>query len=605
MRLYAALPLAVTACAAAPPRSAAPPVAAAPVAADDTGAAGARDPRLRRLLHDHWEWTMVHHPLFASEVGDHRFDDQIDDESPAARAAASAARKRWLATARAIDPKKLDDDDRVHLAIFTLMIASEVDAEICRFADWAVSAFAANPINQWNELPEQHRVVTVKDGQNLLSRYRQIAHSIDLEIGDLAHGAKAGRIANAESIRRVIAIAEKQLAQPIDEWPLLAPIKAAHTNWSLDEERAFKDGLVNAVKNDIRPAFARYLRFISTELLPHARSDEQAGIGALPDGAACYRALIKAHTGLPLGAPELHQLGIDEMDKIHHEMRPLAEELFGSGIALKDAFARLRSEPRFYFATAAEVMQKATESLAAAKAKLPSFFGLLPRVDCVIKRVPDYEAPFSTIAYYKEAHADGSKPGEYRVNVFQPETRPRHEAAVLAFHESIPGHHLQIAIAQERPALPAFRRHFGVTAFVEGWALYCERLAAEMGLYADDADRMGMLDYDAWRAARLVVDTGIHAFGWSRARAVAYMLENTALPENNIRNEVDRYINDPGQALAYKVGQLEIWRLRRQAEHTLGTRFDVRRFHDAVLSGGAVPLIVMADQVQSWIKREQ
>ena len=214
---------------------------------------------------------------------------------------------------------------------------------------------------------------------------------------------------------------------------------------------------------------------------------------------------------------------------------------------------------------------------------------------------PDYEAPYTTIAYYRQPHFDGSKPGEYFVNTYKPETRPRYEAEVLAFHEAIPGHHLQIAISHERSQLPAFRKFGGNTAFSEGWALYTERLAAEMDLYSGPLDRMGMLSYDAWRASRLVVDTGIHAMGWTRKRAETFMLEHTALAANNIRNEVDRYISWPGQALAYKVGQLEILRLRARAKAGLGNRFDIRKFHDRVLENGAVTLPVLADQIERWI----
>jgi uncharacterized protein (DUF885 family) len=219
----------------------------------------------------------------------------------------------------------------------------------------------------------------------------------------------------------------------------------------------------------------------------------------------------------------------------------------------------------------------------------------------VVRPIPDYEAPFTTTAYYRQPAPDGSKAGEYFINVFKPETRPRFEAQVLAFHESIPGHHLQIAIAQEMPELPEFRKHTGPNAYVEGWALYTERLAEEMGLYSDDLDRMGMLSYDAWRASRLVVDTGLHALGWTREEAVQFMLSHTALSEQNIRNEVDRYLVWPAQALSYKVGQLELWRLRRMAEKELGDKFDIRGFHDTVLANGAVSLSIVEQLVKEWV----
>ncbi len=281
-------------------------------------------------------------------------------------------------------------------------------------------------------------------------------------------------------------------------------------------------------------------------------------------------------------------------------MERLGEKLFGVR-DLKGILQKLRSDPALYFTTEAEIEAKAKAALAAAKAKIPAYFGVLPRTDCVVHRIPEVEAPFTTIAYYREPNPDGSKPGEYMINVSSPTKRARFEAEVLAYHESIPGHHLQIALAMEQPAVPAFRRFLGMTAFVEGWALYVERLADEMGLYHGDLDRMGLLSFDAWRASRLVVDTGIHAEGWTRAQAITFMMDHTALARTNIENEVDRYIYWPGQALGYKTGQLALRRLRKKAEAALGPRFDLRAFHDAVLSGGALTLPVLDMRIEAWI----
>jgi uncharacterized protein (DUF885 family) len=265
-----------------------------------------------------------------------------------------------------------------------------------------------------------------------------------------------------------------------------------------------------------------------------------------------------------------------------------------------DAVARLRDDPALHFATRDEVRQKAEDALGNAREAIPHWFGRVPRAECAVVVMQPHEEQHSTIAYYREPATDGSRPGQYYINTYAPETRPRYEAEALAFHESIPGHHLQIAIAQELDGLPAFRRHLGPTAFFEGWGLYTERLAEEMGLYSGDMDRFGVLSFDAWRACRLVVDTGMHAFGWSRQRAIDFMLEHTALGPNNIANEVDRYIVWPGQSLAYKTGQLEMLRLRARAESLRGPRFDVRAFHDVLLGSGAVSLTTLASQVEDW-----
>ena len=280
-------------------------------------------------------------------------------------------------------------------------------------------------------------------------------------------------------------------------------------------------------------------------------------------------------------------------------MEALGAKLFGTRNR-REVLQRLRTDPSLYFSTRDEVAKKAEEALARARAALPKWFGRLPKADCVVVRMGAHEEDHSTIAYYRQPAADGSRPGQYYINTSQPQTRPRYEAEVLAYHESIPGHHLQIAIAAELDGLPEFRKYNGVTAFIEGWGLYTERLADEMGLYSSDLDRMGVLSYDAWRACRLVVDTGMHAKQWTRRQAIQYMLENTALAENNIINEVDRYITWPAQALAYKTGQLEILRLREEAKRQLEDKFDIREFHNAVLSNGAVPLEALSQIVANF-----
>ncbi|MEM6926911.1 MAG: DUF885 domain-containing protein, partial [Myxococcota bacterium] len=311
-------------------------------------------------------------------------------------------------------------------------------------------------------------------------------------------------------------------------------------------------------------------------------------------------ARIEDHTTLSRTADELHELGLASLRSIHAEFRTLGQAVFGTD-DLTTIFERLRSDDALRFETAEQVEQTAEDALARAREAMPAFFGRLPQAPCIVEPIPEYLAPHTTIAYYQLPRPDGSRPGIYYVNTYAPETRPRHEAEVLAFHESIPGHHLQIAIGQELDALPAFRRHASFTAFIEGWALYTERLSEEMGLYTSDTDRLGMLSFDAWRASRLVVDTGLHAKGWSRQQAETFMAENTPLAINNIANEVDRYVNTPGQALAYKVGQLEIARLRDQAREQLGEAFSYPDFHDQVLGAGAVPLPVLASRIEAWL----
>ena len=392
------------------------------------------------------------------------------------------------------------------------------------------------------------------------------------------------------------------LDKPDADWPLLRPLEVLLPDWAEGERSEFREGLLAAVHESIRPSFLRYMKYLTGEILGRARPPEMPGISHIPGGAESYRRLIRVYTALDLKPDDLHETGLREVARINDALKAMGERVFGVRDR-QQILNRLRTDPSLYFATRDEVAVKAESALARATGAIPMWFGRLPKADCEVVRMWEHEEKHSTIAYYRQPAADGSRPGRYYVNTSAPETRPRYEAEALAYHEAIPGHHLQIAIAQELPDLPDFRRHGGVTAFVEGWALYTERLSDEMGLYSSDLDRIGMLSYDAWRACRLVVDTGMHAKGWTRQQAVDFMYSNTALARNNIENEVDRYITWPAQALAYKTGQLEILLLRDEARRRLGSRFDMRAFHDAVLENGAVALGTLRRAVEGYIRR--
>jgi uncharacterized protein (DUF885 family) len=341
----------------------------------------------------------------------------------------------------------------------------------------------------------------------------------------------------------------------------------------------------------------RFAAFVREVARPLARPQDRAGLCCLPDGATLYDITLRIHTSLPLTAQAIHETGLAEVARINAETRELGGRVLGT-TDLATIQARLRSDPALHFTTREDVEAKAVEALRRAEEAVPRWFGILPRTPCTVKRIEEHEEKFSTIAYYRQPATDGSRDGTYYINTYAPDTRPRYEAEALAFHEAVPGHHTQIAIAQELSGLPEFRKHTGPTAYVEGWALYTERLCNEMGLYSGDLDRIGMLSFDSWRACRLVVDTGLHALGWSRQRAIDYMLANSSLAANNIENEVDRYITWPGQATAYKTGQLEILRLRAEARARLGAAFDIKRFHDVVLGSGAVGLLTLGELVR-------
>jgi len=559
--------------------------------------AGVSDRRLARLLSDHWEWTMARWPEWATRLGDHRYDSLATDRSAAAADADLAQLAVFRERAAQIDPGLLGSADRTTLALFDWELRTGIDSGRCHLERWSVGV-RDNPVVWMNELSESQPLASPEDGAHLVARYRALATSIDQNIDTLRLGLREGSVTNAESARRALAMVDDTLSQPSERWQIVVRAGDERPSFSAaDRDRLIQD-VRAAVDQALRPALTRYQALLREEILPVARDGDRVGIWALPGGDACYRALIERHTSLPLSPSEIAAYGTAELERIHADMRTLGARLFGTD-DLRAIFARLRGDPSLYFHSPEEVETRASAALAAAQAVVPSVFGRLPQTSCEVRPIPDYEAPFTTIAYYMPA-VPGEAPGYYYVNTSAPETRPRYEAAVLAYHESVPGHHLQIALAQELGELPAFRRHMGTTAFVEGWALYTERLADELGLYADDLDRMGMLSFDAWRASRLVVDTGVHAFHWTRERAVAFLRDNTPLAENNIDNEVDRYISWPGQAVAYKIGQREILDLRQQAMAQLGDRFSLAGFHDAVLDGGAVTLPVLATRIDAW-----
>jgi uncharacterized protein (DUF885 family) len=580
--------------------SPAPAPESSPLAAD--AVAGVTDPALRAVVAEHWEHVMRWAPTWATTLGDHRHDDQLAPRDAASIDRASAERGALLARLVALDPGALGDADRVTLALLRGQLEAQHGVEACRFHEWNVDSSNTSLFGELSYLVEMHTVHTPHDAANLVARMRQGPRAIDDTIANLRRGLADGRVASAEKLRRAIEQLDHELARPAEAWAMAHPAWAeapAPDPWPAGDRERRLHALRATVAGEIRPALVRLRDFLRDAVLPRARG-EREGLASLPDGDACYRAAILHHVGLAKSPEELHALGLAEIARTDRELAALGARVLQAP-DLAATIARLRGDPALYFTTRDELLAAAQQALDRAKAAVPRVFSVLPRTDCVLRETPAYEAPYSTIAYYRQPHYDGTKPGEYFVNTYRPETRPRYELEALTWHESIPGHHLQIALAQELGALPLFRKLEGSTAFVEGWALYTERLADEIGLYSSDLDRLGKLSYDAWRASRLVVDTGIHALGWTRAQAEAYMRAHTALTEVNISNEVDRYIGWPGQALAYKVGQLEILALRHEAEAALGARFDLPAFHATVLGAGAVTLPVLRERVHGWI----
>ncbi|MEN0063417.1 MAG: DUF885 domain-containing protein [Myxococcota bacterium] len=572
------------------------PEPVSPLAAD--AVRGIDTPVLRTLVADHWNSMMARYPQWANDLGDSRFAELLYDDSPEAQNAWLRKERDWVVKLAAFPDAVLTPRDRLTRDLLQRDLQSSLAAVVCQFSEWSLSA-RSNALVSANSMADNPRLDTAADAQALLARYRALPQSIRQQTANLKRGFAEGRVGIGASMKQVVSMLDEQIGLPADEWPMADALDAAPT---FEGRAAWRDAVLATLDQDVRQAFVDYRDLIRDELMPSGRSGDRVGLHALPDGAACYEAQIQGHTTLARTADELHELGLAELKSIHAEFRTLGKTVLGTD-ELAAIFERLRTDEALRFKTSEEVQKTAEDALDRARAAMDKYFGRVPQAECVVQPVPDYLAPHTTIAYYQRPRPDGSRPGIYYVNVYAPETRPRFEAEVLAFHESIPGHHLQIAIAQEVDELPAFRRYGSFTAFIEGWALYTERLADEMELYSGDADRLGVLSFDAWRASRLVVDTGLHAKRWSREQAETFMAENTPLALNNIANEVDRYINTPGQALAYKVGQIEIAKLRDEARERLGEAFAYPEFHDQVLEAGALPLPVLADRIEQWLEQ--
>ena len=543
---------------------------------------------LRELTSEYWEEKLSDEPVFATVLGYRKFDDRLPDITPEGRVLREKRYLSVLERCRAIREEGLSEVDRMTRAALLVDVGSMLDYSACRLEEWAVDPLQGPQI-EFANMESFQPVKSPEEGRAMVRRWAAMGDYFDDYRSNLRRGLEEQRVAVRVCLEKVIEEVGGMLAKPAADSAFARPLLVDHSEWT-DEERAeFRGGMMGAISGSVMPSLARLETFLKSEALPKARTEDRPGICHLPGGREAYARLIRVHTSLDLTPDELHETGMAEVSRINSEMTKLGEKVFG----LKDRkqiVSKLRTDSSLYFTSRDEVAKKAEESLAKAKAAIPAWFGRLPKADCKVVRMEEHEEKHSTIAYYRQPAANGSRPGSYYINTSAPETRPRYEAEALAYHESIPGHHLQIAIAQELEGIPEFRRNGGVTAFVEGWGLYSERLADQMGLYSSDLDRIGVLSYDAWRACRLVVDTGMHAMKWTRDQAINFMLENTALAKNNIVNEVDRYITWPGQALAYKTGQLEILRLRAAAEKRLGARFGVKRYHDVVLGNGAVPL---------------
>jgi len=549
------------------------------------------------LVAEEWETRLRQDPLFATVVSDHRYDDRLPG-------ATEDDYGRWLAGLRdlrrrlvQIDHAALEAREQVDFEIFSRLL----DNNIGELAFHAYRLPISRAFGFHMDIPDQLLLImpfeTVHDYENYVARLDSFQRYVDEHIGLMRGGLATGYAPARATLEGVGETLRKQIVDDPATSPLFAPfahmppsVAAAARDRLLAEGRA-------AVMGSVVPGYRTLLRFLEEEYLPGARAE--IGASSLPDGRAFYQHRIHYFTSLDITPEQVHATGHSEVARIRAEMEALMGEVGFAG-AFKAFVEHLRTDPRFYATSPAALLKETAYVLKRADGELPRLFKVLPRTPYGIREIPEASAPGNTTAYYFPPAGDGSRAGFYYMNTYDLPSRPLYEIEALSLHEAVPGHHLQIALQQELD-LPLFRRFTWFTEFVEGWALYAERLGLEMGFYQDPYSNFGRLSYEMWRACRLVVDTGMHALGWSRQQAIAFMDANTSSTLLNITNEVDRYIAWPGQALAYKIGELKIRELRARAERALGSRFDVRAFHDLVLGSGAVPLDLLERMVERWI----
>ncbi|MQA61999.1 MAG: DUF885 family protein [Actinophytocola sp.] len=517
----------------------------------------------------------------------------LGDISEADEARTTAATDDILARAQAIESETLGVEDRLTRDVVIALAQGYLDEVATRTAEYTVTdLFIAPAAGILTSLP-MLRLTGPADTAAYLERLRAIPSYLASALDRHRAGVAAGRVPVRHLVDAAVGHLDRHLAAPSED-ALLRPQAPAELATKFDAERE------RVLADVVRPAFAAYRDGLATEIAPHARSAEQPGLCWLPDGDATYATHARVHTTTDRNPDELHAKGLELIDALAEEYAEIGSRVFGT-TDLAEIFERLRSDPALRWRDADELLGNARSAIERAERAAPEFFGKIPPQPWVVEAVPAAAAPGAPAAYYMEPSTDGSRPGTYFANTYEVGERFRHTSEVTAFHEAIPGHHFQISTAQGLTNVPMLRRVSGFTAYVEGWGLYTERLAQEMGLYSDDVSLLGMLSMDSMRAGRLVVDTGLHAKGWSTQRAVDYLRANTPMPLVEIDSEVDRYIAYPGQALSYMVGRLELLRLRSAAERELGAAFDIREFHDLVLGSGSLPLAVLGDLVADWI----
>ncbi len=549
------------------------------------------------VIERHWQWVLEQYPERRLEYGDRSGNASWTDRSPEAFRQRYEDEGRFVSQLEQIEPATLSADGRVNRS----MLLRELRDNRSEFEDGLhlIALDMRSGPQHWHSMIDYLPMETEQDYRDWLMRLKALPEQLTQYQALLDEGLQKERTQAQIVMSRVPAQIQSLIGVDASDSPFFKAFSALPDHFDASQQETLQREAREVIERELNPAFTQLLAFLEERYLPAARAP---GIGSLPGGKQVYTRLAQHFTTTDMTPDEIHDIGLREVARIRGEMEAVIEEVgFEGDIAAFNAF--LRTDPQFYYDSPEALLEGYQAVSKRLDPGLVKLFGKLPRAPYGVRPIPDEEAPDTTTAYYMRPAIDGSRPGWYYVNLYQPEVRPKFEMEVLSVHESVPGHHLQIALAQELTGLPEFRRNGGFTAFIEGWGLYSERLGYDMGLYTDPYSRYGQLVYDMWRAVRLVVDTGMHYFGWDRQRAIDYFLANAAKSEADIVNEIDRYIGWPGQALAYKIGQLKMLQLRAEAEEALGEQFDIRAFHDEMLGAGALPLDVLEARMDEWLAR--
>jgi len=551
------------------------------------------------LLDEAWEWQMDEFPVWASRLGDKRANDRWTDESLEAIERRFQDRRAFLVRLRDIDPGSLSEQDKLNYELFRRDLQTDVDAN--KYRAYLMPMSQRGGVQSLDSTAESVPLSSVKDYDDWLARMDSIDNVIEQSMELQEAGRKEGYMPPKILMERIPDQIAAQLVENAEESPFYSAFANMPESFSEEDRERLQATAKSIIDKKIVPAYRDFNRYFVDTYLPASR--DSIGASALPNGKAFYEFRTRSYTTTSKTPDEIHRIGLNEVARIRAEMQLIIDELEFDG-DFADFLHFLRTDPQFYYDDPQALFDGYLAICKRIDPELVKLFGKLPRMPYGLRAIPASTAPDTTTAYYMGPAADGSRAGYYYVNLYRPDVRPTYEMEVLSVHEAMPGHHLQIALQMELPEMPNFRRYSGFTAFSEGWGLYSESLGYDLGLYKDPYSQFGALTYEMWRAVRLVVDTGMHYKGWTRQQAIDFFKDNAAKTELDIINEIDRYISWPGQALAYKIGQLKILELRGKAEQMLGDDFDIRTFHDQLLGGGALPLEVLETRMNLWLAAE-